>query len=259
MSEAAAAEWPALPPAPEPPEPPVPQLDSLLIGDWARDLVMTAAASTPRSQQAELGPSEIGQVCRRRLAYRIAGTPSVNHPDPLKALIGTDFHEGMARSIKRIDQAHRYLVEHPVTYRGIFGTVDLYDTWRHRLVDWKTSETKRIRRYAMQDDIPVNYRVQTAIYAEGLRSVGYPVAHVALVFLPRDGDLTDIWVWTAEPDQVLADEYVQRYIDLKEQLATGNSPATISATPGPLCAYCPNYSPGSTDLSTACPGKDAKS
>jgi hypothetical protein len=52
------------------------------ITDYALGRLRTISPGSPRALQAQLGPSEIGQACPRRLAYRIAGTPVVNNPEP---------------------------------------------------------------------------------------------------------------------------------------------------------------------------------
>ncbi len=248
--------WSGPPPAPVAPAP-ILDLDSMLLGAWVRDRLRTISYSSPRALQPHLGPSEIGQACPRRLAYRIVGTPVVNHPDPLKSMIGTGFHLSVADGLKRLDGGvNRYLVEHKVSYRDIAGSVDLHDRIEATTFDWKTTTKNRIGQYR-RDGPPTNYVVQAAIYAEGLKAQGEKVERIALAFIPRDGTLAELWVWTTEPDQVLADEWIDRYLEIKRQ-AEANGPGSLSAKPSGLCGYCPNHRPGSTDVALACPGKEGK-
>lgn len=240
-------------PKPPPVEAPVLSIPSLLAGEWARETLLSVATGQPRSLQAELGPSEIGQVCERRLAYRILGTPYVNHPDPTKALVGTGFHVAAADGLRRLDGGRwRYLVEVPVSYRGVSGSVDFFDRVKHRVGDWKTTSTSRIARYR-RDGISTNYHVQIAIYAEALRAQGEQVDQMALIFVPRDGELSDIYAWVGEPDKALADRYVDRYHAIAEKARIGGA-AALPVTPGPLCSYCPNHMTRAADLAVSCPG-----
>lgn len=228
-------------------------LRSMLISEWVRDKVMTIASTSARSAQAHLGPSEIGQACPRRLAYRIAGTPIVNMPDPTKALLGTGFHEVMANGFRRLDGSARFLIEQPVSYRGVAGTVDLFDRYRHVVLDWKTTAKNRIAKYR-RDGPSTNYVVQAHIYAQALIAAGERVDTVALVFIPRDGLLGDVWTWSTTPDQAKADTAIDRYHEIRTATEQGG-PASVDAAPSVLCGYCPNHRPNSTDLSVACPGK----
>lgn len=244
--------YPPLPPVPKPPEPTL-DVPSLLAGSWARELILDVALTQPRSLQAHLGPSEIGQVCERRLAYRVLDAPYVNIADPLASLIGTGFHEVMAAGLR---PNPRYLVEIDVSYRGITGRIDLYDMVTHRLADWKMPALKRLRR-TRREGLGVNYRVQLAIYAEALRAMGYEVDQTVCVFVPRDAEprkaLEEIYAWVGPPDKALADEYIDRYHRIAEQARAGGA-AALPVTPTPLCDWCPNYQPRAVDLTHACPG-----
>ena len=50
--------------------------------------------NAPRSLQRAIGPSELGDPCDRKLAYRIAGIEPVNFGDPWPAIVGTSIHDG---------------------------------------------------------------------------------------------------------------------------------------------------------------------
>src|SRR5580700_9435480 len=61
------------------------------------DAVKHASATAERSLQTQIGPSELGTPCLRRLGYRILDWPATNtDSDPWPALVGTSVHAQMA-------------------------------------------------------------------------------------------------------------------------------------------------------------------
>jgi hypothetical protein len=250
-----ALDLPAIPPVPERQQREPTSDRDLMAAEAHQNLILDAALSTPRSLQARLGPSEIGSLCSRRVAYRLAGTPYVNIPDPTAAMIGTGFHSGIADGIERLyGNTQRFLTEVAVEYRGVRGSADLFDRYKHRLTDWKTTRLKVVRRYR-REGVPLNSRVQLNIYAAGLAAAGETVTDLVLCYVPIDGTLADIEAFVLRPDQRLADEYIDRYYAIKQRLDNGASPADIDAQPSPLCAWCPSYQPATSNLETACPGR----
>lgn len=247
-------EYPQAPPVPaEPPDSGI-SLQQMLVAESVRDKLITIANATPRSRQDALGGSEVGQKCRRRLAYRLTGTPVVNVRDPIKpTIIGGGGHMAIAEGLARIDP-QRYMIEAPVIYRGIPGHVDCYDRFKRWVIDWKITGTKRLRRYRTEG-VPANYVTQINIYAAGLIAAGFPVDLVAVVFIDRDGEVDDVYAWTAKPDQRIADEAINVLDQLRAELAAGRRAADIEPWTSPLCRYCPNYNPLASDLTLACPGE----
>jgi hypothetical protein len=241
-------------PVPEPAEDKRLSVPGMLAGEWVRDTLLRISMSSPRSRQVALGPSDMGQPCLRRSSYKLLRTSPVNLTDPLLMLLGNSFHEYVSAALGDDD---RYLLEYPVEYRGVLGTVDLYDRYRRRVIDWKTTKQRSISRY-VSGGPPSQYVVQASIYAAGLIAEGYPVDEIALVFLPRDGTLSDLWVSVTPPDLQAADEHISRVEQLKLDLMAGATPGEVDPTPSPLCSYCPYHRPQSTDLTLACPGSDKR-
>lgn len=244
------------PPA-APPEP-VPVLDpiALVLADALREVIWTGAINSERSLQREVGMSEIGNDCDRELAYKIAAIPAVNFgADPLPSIFGTGFHLDMEKVFSKLDP-RRWLIETRVTYRGVPGTADLYDRRRKLLIDWKTTSKSKINRLR-KDGPPQRARVQIQMYGQAMRATGEDVQRLALVYVPRDGSLDDLWVWSTVPDPAIADEAVDRYLGIASKVLgkDTDSVASVPATPGLLCGYCDHFSSGSTDLSRACPGR----
>jgi hypothetical protein len=62
--------------------------------------VSRVQARTTRSRQTALGASELG-TCRRRTAYRLAGTPETNPSGGMTAALGTWIHKGALDVLRR--------------------------------------------------------------------------------------------------------------------------------------------------------------
>jgi hypothetical protein len=236
-------------------EVPTPALDpiGLVLADHLRELIYTGATTSERSMQQEVGVSEVGSECERQLAYKIAGTAPVHlDENPMPSIIGTGFHLHVQRMIEKLDR-RRYLVETPVNYKGIPGTVDLYDRRRRTVIDWKSTGKSKLRRL-QADGPPMRAQVQIQIYGAALKALGEDPARLALAYVPRDGSLDDLWVWSTTPDQELVDRWINRFESITESVVAGTPAGNFHALPGPLCNYCPFYLPTSTDLSRGCPG-----
>lgn len=220
------------------------------VAETYSSLIALGAATSPRNLQFAIGSSEIGYDCDRRLAYRLHGTPLVRRSlDPLRALVGIGVHEALAQIFRRLDAGSgRFLVEYHVDYRGVPGSVDLYDRYSRTVVDWKTSTKDKVREYR-RDGLPRNYVVQPQMYGAGLEAEGEEPAQVAVVFLPYDGNLTQTWAWTSAYDVRVADDAVDRLERLR-----GRPPALTENKPSRYCRYCDHYRPSSTDLRVGCPG-----
>lgn len=214
-----------------------------------RGLVHLGTATSARSLQASLGSSEAGHACDRRIAYRLAGARPTNLTDPLRAFVGSGFHSAIAELFVRLDAGSgRFLVEQRLMYRGLPGTVDLFDRYTRTVIDWKTTLKSKLTK--VRHDGPAQpYIVQTQLYGAALAASGEDVRSVALAFVPVDGSLADLWVWRARFDQRIADDAIDRI----ERLA-GKDPATVKHTPDRLCPWCSHFREGSTDLAAGCPG-----
>lgn len=224
---------------------------ALVLGEALKDRVHTLSATAPRSQQAALGFSEVGQPCDRRLSHRLAGTPVVHRPDPLPALFGTGLHQVLAEGFARLErwaQVGRYALERSVTYRGITGSCDGYDRRLRTTFDWKTTTLRSISRIRREGP-PTASVIQVNGYAAGLIAAGETVDAVALVYLPRDGALEEMYVWRGPFERPVIDAAIDRVDALR-----GTDPAQVPASTSPLCGWCPFYRRDHTDLATGCPG-----
>ncbi|MFG1997895.1 hypothetical protein ACGFNU_01955 [Spirillospora sp. NPDC048911] len=234
---------------------PGPLTDTLVQG------IRRAAANAPRSGQTAIGPSEVGQPCVRRLAYRCLDWPKTNTTgDPWAAVVGTAVHAWLAAAFAAPEEGGRWLVERRVEVApGLSGSCDLYDTETDTVIDWKVVGATTMRTYRSQGPRR-QYVDQAQLYGRGFERAGFSPKTVALAFLPRAGNLGGLWVWSAPYDPERAKAAVGR-LDVVRDLVARVDPerhprnwSIIPASRGHECTYCPWFSPGSTDLSRGCPG-----
>jgi hypothetical protein len=213
-------------------------------------MIELGVLTTKRSLSSHVGPSQLGWVCDRRLAYKLHNTPAINIGDPMKLLAGIGVHLALADIFAALDKGSgRFLVEQPVAYRDCRGTADLYDVWNHTLIDWKTCSKSSLAGY-IKNGPPEPNRIQIQLYAAGFQELGYRVDEAALFYLPLDGPLSHAWAWTTAPDRAIADAAIER-----GQALLDVNPYAAVATPGRECGYCDQYNPRATDLRLGCPGK----
>ena len=192
-----------------------------------------SALDSERSQQASIGPSELGG-CRRRVYHRIHKTPVVNdNVLTLSAVMGTAIHGYIEKIISKQDPTkHRFETEIEVEADGIKGHVDVYDRLNHEVMDWKTTKIKNLGYFPSQQQ-----RWQVQVYGWLMDKNGYHVETVTLVAISRDGDERDI-VYHSEPydPQVAlqALEWLQQ-IQLREDAPAPERDASFCKH------YCPYY------------------
>jgi hypothetical protein len=237
-------------------------MDAATIAADLQTVIKDAAANAPRSRQVAIGPSEVGQECTRRLAYKVLDWPTVNtDSDPLPSWVGTGAHAMNAEAFERANEREpgRWLVEQRVQVApGLAGSCDLYDTRTETVIDHKFVGTGSMRKYKTGGPSTV-YRVQTHLYALGIENAGRTPKRVAIAFFPRGGLLSGLHVWTEPYDRQLALDAVARLETIKlavislDPEATPANWAYLPTSPGHGCEYCPWYLPGSTDLARGCP------
>ncbi|ADD43859.1 PD-(D/E)XK nuclease family protein [Stackebrandtia nassauensis] len=232
--------------------------------DLAR-VIREYSDSRPRSRQVNIGPSEIGVECLRRLGYKALGYAASNGGgDPLPPFIGTAVHAELAAAFEADNERLgrvRWLVEHRVTVRGsIRGTLDLYDHDTRTVIDHKIVGPSTLQK-TRAGGPSEQYRAQVHLYGYGL-SAEMPVERVAIAYFPRAGHLDGRIIWAEPFDPAVAETALDRLasvIHLAGVLQVDDHPdrwAHVPATPGPGCAFCPFFNAqGVTDADTAsCPG-----
>jgi hypothetical protein len=239
-----------------------------------------AAARSPRTLQQHLGPSELGVMCDRQVAGKLAALPATNHVvDPWPSIVGTACHAWAADAFTADNLRYgytRWLAEQRVTpHPGHPGTADLYDAAELAVVDHKflgDSSLNKVRK-----NPPRKYVVQLLLYGLGYINLGLPVTRVVLAAYPRTGaSLDGMYVWEHVTDypgadgQLLANVFeqtTQRKIWADYLLGTGNPQAHLRDVPADTgedrdseCYFCPFYRPqAAQDGLYGCPGPDATS
>jgi hypothetical protein len=240
----------------------------------ARGVIEDAIVNHPRSQQVEIGPSEIGTPCGHCLAAKLAGWPEARDVAWLPT-IGTALHAWVEEAFIRHENNRgaqhggglRYLTEARVMVghilgREIWGSTDLLDVQVGMTVDWKLVGAATLRK-ARSGPSPV-YRTQADLYAKGWNDAGIRVDHVAIAYLPRNAVSLDdaIW-WTAPHDRQRAVDALDRANRVAANLAalTALGPEAVAAWIGqlprdPECYDCARF-PDGAHLTT--PGHRAPS
>ncbi len=247
--------------------------DPRLGADEQLAVIAADIAASPRTLQVELGPSEVGHPCARRVGYALLRYPERDQGPAWLPYIGSAVHEQLACAFRAVNTGlraagghDRYLVEHRVEVatpagRTIAGHLDLYDAALAEVSDWKVVGATTLKA-AKAGKIDAGYRRQIGLYAWGLHLQGHRVDRVRIHFLPRNEvNLTKAHAWSLD---VTVDDLEQgsvdtlarydRVADNVEQLG----PAALAGLP-PVdahCGFCPWFTPGSTDPMLGCPGAD---
>lgn len=142
----------------------------------------------PRSQQTELGMSEIGE-CRRRAGYRLAGTPPTNPSGSVQAVLGTAIHDAIERVFHDLQADGAIppedLVEHEVRYAGILGHLDRFHTATGTLEDTK-STSQRWLDHIMLNGPSRAHVWQLHLYGAALLVQGHEVRRLVIAYIARD-------------------------------------------------------------------------
>lgn len=214
------------------------------------DMLRIYHNNRPRNLQRELGPSEVGHPCRRKLAYGLMQEPEINPGfDPLPSFVGTEAHSGMADAAeaanKRLGRT-RWLAEHRVTVTGsLAGSCDLFDLDTKTVIDHKFLSATRIKKY--RGNPPQHYRRQLHLYGRGFINLGFQVDNVMLHMLPRGGVLTGKATFYEPYNDALVDDTLNTLSDIMlliYDLDVEHHPQRYNlfpATPDADCVYCPFY------------------
>jgi hypothetical protein len=225
------------------------------------------SSGSTRSRQTDIGPSEVGDACVRKLSYRMLGWEKTNtDTDPWASTSGTAIHAYLADVFKRDNDKKnpRWIIETKVQVTPtLAGSVDLFDTQLGMVIDHKCVGATSMKK-ARESGPSHQQLVQLNLYAYGFKQQGFDVKSIALAFYPFGGFLTGsngLHTWVGEYDEQVALDAIERLDNIKNLVATLDPEANpdrwslIPATPSYLCTWCPWFLPESTDLSKGC-GKE---
>lgn len=238
-----------------------PELE-LLADDLKRELcqvITDAGTYSPRSRQVSIGPSELGEECTRKLAYKLLDWEKVNvtSSGSWAAQVGTAIHAHLEAIFSGNE---KYETETRVKIRGnLAGTIDLFHAERNMVLDWKTKSPTGVKEKRSQGASKKEI-IQVMTYAFGKVKEGVAVDYVGLVFLPTGGQISDMYIELHQYNEQYVTDALARIDNVYELLATIDVEANpamwehIPAVTSRMCMYCPYYKPFSNDLSVACPG-----
>lgn len=218
------------------------------------DMIKARDEAAPRSKQLELGPSEIGHPCMRRLAYGLMLVERSNPSfDPLPAIIGTATHKWLETAAMYANTTlgrKRWHVETRVNITSwLSGSCDLYDADTGTVIDYKVPGATQFA--ALRKQMSDTYRTQTHLYGKGFRNAGLPVQTVAVMLIPRGGTLAGAHLWSEPYDETIADAAIARRdqaVCLLNDFEVEQNPERYEwfAKSGPHCVFCPWFSPNPT-------------
>lgn len=231
-------------------------------------LIRRAIEYHPRSQQVALGPSEVGHPCARRLGYKMLGYDENPGEPNWKATVGTAIHAWLEdvmtadnpnQDCRQQADATRWVVEATVSCgelgdQDLRGHCDLFDRVTGTVVDWKTVGPTQLTKYRSKGP-GSQYRAQAHLYGRGWQRRGQDVQRVAVMFLPRNGELKDAY-WWSEPydEQVALDALARANAAHTVVTALGDGALPHLATADAFCRLCPYFRARSEDLTRGCPG-----
>jgi len=235
-----------------------------------KGIILDASNNSARSRQTAIGPSEAGEPCARKLAYKMIGVTATNTAtDPLPSVVGTGAHAWLADTFtahNAILGRTRWHVEKRVQCGPLAGSCDLYDEDTYMVIDHKFPGAAAMKKYIASGPSEV-YRIQAHLYGLGFVNEGKRVDRVAIVFYPRGGMLGSSHMWSEAYNPAIAQAAIDRLhgialaIDLWMASTNGDIAATIdqiAPTVSRLCSWCPNLVYASNDLSLGCPGEATK-
>lgn len=203
------------------------------------DLLLRWDQRRPRSQQAEVGMSELGG-CRRQVGYRLAGTPPTNVSSSVQAVLGTAIHAAV-ESVFRELQADGIipaddLVEHRVEFAGIPGTVDRYVAATATVEDTKTTSSRWLEHIKSHGPTR-SHQWQVSCYGAALIHEGRRVRRLVINYIARDTG--EEWRWEGAFDPAVVKEALTWLTDVRvtdlEMLPREYLPDS------PFCQHCPFF------------------
>lgn len=224
-----------------------------------REMITKAGIWTPRGKQIAIGPSEVGHECSRRLAYKLLDweKPNESSSGSWAAQVGTAIHAYLAEVFSKLEG---YEVETKVQIRAnLSGTIDLFDTVRGIVLDWKTVGYNNLKE-RKSSGATIQQIVQIQLYGYGKAQAGATVNKVGLVYLPTSGSLDEMHIELFDYDESVALKALSRIDDLYSLLSQVDVEANpemlslIPAEPSRMCNYCPYFLPFSKDLAKGCNG-----
>ena len=146
---------------------------SELLLEWTR--------RSPRSQQREIGMSELGS-CRRKVGYRLAGQTPTNAGGSVQAAMGGAIHDAIHKILLELGTPG-VTAETEVTFAGIKGHYDRVED--DILVDVKTTSSRWLEHIKLHGP-EHSHLWQVSCYAAALITQNTPIKRIRIDYLARD-------------------------------------------------------------------------
>lgn len=151
------------------------------------DLILQWDRRRPRSQQKELGMSELGG-CRRRAGYVIAGTEPTNPGGSVQAAMGSAIHDAVANILAELGVAES---EQEVQFGGLKGHYDRIED--DCAIDVKTTSSRWLEHLKLHGPPYANVW-QVSCYAAALVYKKHTIRRIRIDYLARDTG--EEWSWS---------------------------------------------------------------
>lgn len=202
------------------------------------DDLLTWVENRPRSQQVELGASQV-YSCRAACLCQLTGAPKTDARIGWESLAGIERHETIERA-----RAHREVVsEKAFRYRGHKATID--EIRDNTVIDWKNPSPEKVRKLKSGAPPDKGYVAQVHLGAAAAIEAGYDITEVAIVFLPRGEDVRDGYVWRAPFDRAQADaaaDWLDEQIARAQALGRVAEPSDLDGLRDrPALSFCRNW------------------
>lgn len=207
----------------------------------------------PRSLQKRIGPSEIGRPCDRWILHKLNGDGEPDRGPAWKPAVGTAVHDQLERwfdaanrhggEVERVEWVTEWSVNvGQIGGQDTPGHSDLFHVPTGTVIDHKIVGPKQLSKYRLHGPSQ-QYRVQAHLYGKGFTDDGGwgPCRHVAIAFLPRDGELSGAYFWSEPYNPHLAAEALQRANRLWTMLTVVGIDAALAASPlcdDQWCTWC---------------------
>ena len=214
---------------------------------------------TNRDKQRKVGASNISNECTRCLADDLLGIDRPQGPYNMGAKIGTAIHEFLENhnSDPTALKEHHVIIGEIPGYGTVGSTTDLYLPDEGLVIDFKTTDRDKLKWYKRaNEEEPSDYELtsisearvtieryqrQAQLYALGLENEGYHPTAVQIVFICRDGKITDTDIYglqAMEYDNEFAHAIFDRAAKLWAWLQEGNDPEQLPSHDH--CYFCSN-------------------
>lgn len=152
------------------------------------ELLLIWDRKKPRSQQRELGMSELG-ACRRRVGYRLAGIAPSNPAGSVQAAMGSAIHQVVAEILEDLG-LDGVVHEKEVNAFGLKGHFDRVED--DVLVDVKTTSSRWLEHIKLHGP-ETSHIWQVSVYAAALKLAGHNIKRVRIDYLARDSGEEHNW------------------------------------------------------------------